>query len=900
MARRLRSQRSVRAGRPEPRVLETPENLQRRLEPEPKGVTYDTRTASDKLRFNRERSGSHAKLLIWCRTRSYALWLGRSTACSARPADDERVMHRGARSVVLYEPGGGVAGCEPAVSGSCQPCLPPRFEGWGRRFKPQAGAASCNRANRATAPSARRVRHAALVAVVLAACLMPAQATADSASGNAPAPDGLRAGVTTLLSERTAPPAGTPCPYLTVAQVGALAGEQVSLQPDVGHPEPIDGIDPQSPLVSDNCYFVGRPVSKPGKFSYDTSVYLAVSAPNPDAAGAFSRMRADEAAAAPSLPPVDAPQVGTAAYFLDVGDTDGVPTIYVQTSDRIFSVAFQPSTAFSPTPTAPTPTGSGPERDVVRSLAKDVIASLTTPESDATFTLVGDTGHAANSLIGPLLSGTALLQGAGAAVAPAPAASFFDTWRVPLDLSSGKPVVSGRYPRVPPDLTPRADDMVECLQVSGASDNPGGPLPEGRVHNRFLWCFGGQFDYVAPGKNPGKFTLDIIAVAYGRDDGNRSVRVFLRTDGAWWSGRGVGPETLVRVGVQCAPPGSGPSQVSPEEISYTRCRVAERSNPAESSRTLAEWARSYDWLSWDVVSNADGLTSAVADGVLRHQWQLTSSALGRVATGGLHTIRCDSAPYFSYFGKDAAAACIFDDVKPHLRWSLFDPRIGQIVDHISLALHFPWDTEPEVFGRSKVIPGEYGKGTFALHRLRPDSPLRALNRTDAQIACDALRRKVPWDTRGMDCDEYPFACTLEGAASNRWDFSVEYVDPTQNRRAGGLLSWFFTSDRILYDTDPFYVEITADQAPAEAYGFRRCRPNARRRRPLRLGPVLGFVSEGPSLATVRTSSAKTSLSRLTPNGRSPVEIPTGYLAVNPRMATDASRCARTAGSCPKR
>ncbi|MFF2066743.1 NucA/NucB deoxyribonuclease domain-containing protein [Streptomyces sp. NPDC058200] len=73
-------------------------------------------------------------------------------------------------------------------------------------------------------------------------------------------------------------------------------------------------------------------------------------------------------------------------------------------------------------------------------------------------------------------------------------------------------------------------------------------------------------------------------------------------------------------------------------------------------------------------------------------------------------------------------------------------------------------------------------------------------------------------TLGQDCDEYPFRSTLEGAASPNWDFSVRAVDTTQNQSAGGSLSGFYGTDRVLAwdptlpfpddSNDTFYVRVT--------------------------------------------------------------------------------------------
>jgi hypothetical protein len=67
-----------------------------------------------------------------------------------------------------------------------------------------------------------------------------------------------------------------------------------------------------------------------------------------------------------------------------------------------------------------------------------------------------------------------------------------------------------------------------------------------------------------------------------------------------------------------------------------------------------------------------------------------------------------------------------------------------------------------------------------------------------------------WDRAGLDCDEYPFACTREGANSGNWDYSVRLIDSRQNQLAGSFLGAFLTADRILADRDPFYVTITKD------------------------------------------------------------------------------------------
>ncbi|MFC9235084.1 NucA/NucB deoxyribonuclease domain-containing protein [Streptomyces decoyicus] len=59
---------------------------------------------------------------------------------------------------------------------------------------------------------------------------------------------------------------------------------------------------------------------------------------------------------------------------------------------------------------------------------------------------------------------------------------------------------------------------------------------------------------------------------------------------------------------------------------------------------------------------------------------------------------------------------------------------------------------------------------------------------------------------GEDCDAYPFASTWEGTGLGDGNFSVQYLDPSQNRSAGGSLAAWYNSDRILH-FDQFYVNI---------------------------------------------------------------------------------------------
>ncbi|MGW5263444.1 DNRLRE domain-containing protein [Microbispora sp. NPDC004025] len=50
--------------------------------------------------------------------------------------------------------------------------------------------------------------------------------------------------------------------------------------------------------------------------------------------------------------------------------------------------------------------------------------------------------------------------------------------------------------------------------------------------------------------------------------------------------------------------------------------------------------------------------------------------------------------------------------------------------------------------------------------------------------------------KDLNCDEYPFAATLEGAASTEWDFSIRALNAKQNRDQGNALKRFYADFRV--------------------------------------------------------------------------------------------------------
>jgi hypothetical protein len=408
--------------------------------------------------------------------------------------------------------------------------------------------------------------------------------------------------------------------------------------------------------------------------------------------------------------------------------------------------------------------------------------------------------------------------------------SYVDAETVGADTATGPvhPLVAGD------DLptTPRAKDVSECL------DSGSGDTPVGRVVNRGLYCarytIGSVFWEVDPAsgqpiKIKGLTKIDVEFLAYGSRQ-TRAARIFFRVvpDSAAY----VWAVTDVReaqsqhfmVDVGC---------VAGEIGEDDRCIL--RGGPL--TRTYKEWNDGVDWEYWTIESKKPTLDESTVDYMWGHEWHASFQndylrdkyKLLTPAFTPNRSLRCDSATYFANQGE----ACIFSDVVPHLNYSTKGPEAG-VAKHIRKAQDTPNDTYPRKDG-PKEIPGKFINGDVfppALHRISKDDPRAKANTLAKDQACanrgpfagrglppelqpKRLRDGVPAD-EVEDCDEYPFRSTREGAGQRdaagnlTWNFSVQAVNYSQNRSAGGALPGYYNSDRILLEYDGFYVNITDD------------------------------------------------------------------------------------------
>ncbi|MFI5987446.1 NucA/NucB deoxyribonuclease domain-containing protein [Streptomyces sp. NPDC051555] len=310
--------------------------------------------------------------------------------------------------------------------------------------------------------------------------------------------------------------------------------------------------------------------------------------------------------------------------------------------------------------------------------------------------------------------------------------------------------------------------------------------------DRFNWCAGRDsvIYYVdTEGQVQGNTTFRMTTAGRG-DKGSR--KTFFTSEFYNFKDSGVVlPAALVRL-----------------ELSYSTSGYSDTdgSNPAchvvgNSPTTVAAW-RSGSTAVFEVNSTKEEGNPATPDRVSRctvNQQGRSDLNLGWVT---LHStnVRADSAAYLG-----VAGATIFSD-KYAVLWDYTrsDPDVNEVAQHIYDAQTNPGSTFPTKAGKS--IPGRIGSGRplhyaanvvwdVEMYQRRKD------NTTAKNNACKALS---PSGTPvGKECDEYPFASTMEGAGLGDGNFSVRYVTASDNNTAGQWLATWYKDERVI-NREGFY------------------------------------------------------------------------------------------------
>lgn len=116
------------------------------------------------------------------------------------------------------------------------------------------------------------------------------------------------------------------------------------------------------------------------------------------------------------------------------------------------------------------------------------------------------------------------------------------------------------------------------------------------------------------------------------------------------------------------------------------------------------------------------------------------------------------------------------------------PNITAVAQHVYTAqnggLSTAWGADPNVVANGQYLTRDMTPGDSDLNR---------------SAACSDFVPKSDGDS----CDEFPLASTYQGAAFNS-DYSTASVPLTANQSQGGVMSSFYTSNRVL-DADPFLI-----------------------------------------------------------------------------------------------
>lgn len=230
--------------------------------------------------------------------------------------------------------------------------------------------------------------------------------------------------------------------------------------------------------------------------------------------------------------------------------------------------------------------------------------------------------------------------------------------------------------------------------------------------------------------------------------------------------------------------------------SSNSCKVTDiSSNPF--TETVGAWRDEY--IAYGLVSAKGAGTGPddIATCVYQHNWKVTGDgATTPWSSGPENGLRFDSSK--SLGSKFYDEGVIFDRVIPVFSYDRAKSDTKGVANHVYDALYRPQTTYPQK--ANKVIPGDVWNGRPPLHRNWANYDAAAAetarkNRNAKDAACRGLSR--PNDS--YQCDEFPFASTMEGAGLGDGNFSVRYVPGAENSKAGTELSDWYGSDRILHN-----------------------------------------------------------------------------------------------------
>ncbi|MFD4190812.1 NucA/NucB deoxyribonuclease domain-containing protein [Amycolatopsis thermoflava] len=204
---------------------------------------------------------------------------------------------------------------------------------------------------------------------------------------------------------------------------------------------------------------------------------------------------------------------------------------------------------------------------------------------------------------------------------------------------------------------------------------------------------------------------------------------------------------------------------------------------------------------WTITYTSPSDTATDPYGIVNGNVQLT---LGVYGEGGDITPWSDDTLRYSNIRFDSAGrvagkneGAVFTNARVVIPFSLSSPTFPQSARHYNDAINNPVLTFPS---GPKNVPGV----NAPLHRTL-NATIQDANNRAARKTCDEVWG--PYDGTLLNCDEYPFATTQEGAAKGDGNYSARLIDARDNQAAGSWLVSNYTLNRLL-DGDAFYIAIT--------------------------------------------------------------------------------------------
>ncbi|MFF2618596.1 NucA/NucB deoxyribonuclease domain-containing protein [Kitasatospora sp. NPDC058046] len=309
--------------------------------------------------------------------------------------------------------------------------------------------------------------------------------------------------------------------------------------------------------------------------------------------------------------------------------------------------------------------------------------------------------------------------------------------------------------------------------------------PANATTTRFGWCFVATcgFYTIIDGAVAGLTKYRCTIAGQAKRSGSRTVTAQVGFDN--WEFEGITPPSTLVVGWTSTGNGN------------PACLIQENGlSPVSSLQRQAG-----ETMSVTAYDNSDGLTDVEKTSRCNLQVQAHSD----IPVWGPITnvnVRLDQAPYLN-----RNAGSVFTGHVNVMDRYVISGSAGTVARHILWAQESWVWTRPLKTDGDKVIPGSI-HSAIPLTRLAPGAGTVQQdrynqNRSIVTAMCAQYYGQLADD---LQCDEYPFASTWEGAAKGDTNYSVMPVNKTDNLSAGGTLSAWYADERIL-DKDAFFVDI---------------------------------------------------------------------------------------------